>query len=112
MIKNLEDRVAFFLKEFPPCRDNDSQLLAAIWNDFLGGQVKTETKTAWNLLCLLAKKELPNPVSIWRCRQKVQQHNAELRGKKWEERQAHKKTVKDEIINWENADQGGLFDEH
>ena len=111
MIKNLEKRVKFYLKKYPDCRDNDSQLLAAIWNDFLGGHIRTNERTAWELLCLLAKKELPNPVSIWRCRQKVQQHNAELRGKKWEDRQSHAKSVKKEIVDWENATQGGLFDE-
>ena len=66
-IKNVKNKVAEILKTYPKTRDNDMQLLAIIWNEECGGKVATDNMSSFEFLCSLSKKELSNPVSIWRC---------------------------------------------
>ena len=109
-IKNVKKKVTEVLEKHPQSRDNDMSLLAIVWNDQLGGKIITEDMTAFELLCLLSRKELANPVSLWRCRQKVQEENESLRGDKWKARQEHSKNVVEEIRSWDVPDnQGELF---
>ena len=103
-IKNVKKKVSEVLREHPHTRDSDMALLAIIWNEQLGGKDKTENMTAFELLCLLSRKELSNPVSLWRCRQKIQEENEDLRGEKWKARQEHSKNVVEEIRNWDAPD--------
>ena len=100
-IKNVKNKVTETLKRHKTARDNDMQLLAIIWNQEVGGKDKAEKMTAFDLLCLLARKELSNPVSLWRCRQMVQQNDESLRGEKWKARQEHSKDVVEEIKSWD-----------
>ena len=101
MIKNLEKRVTYWLKERPETRDNDQKLAACIWTFDIGSAEVCKKMSAWEFLEKFAKNKYTNPDSISRCRQKVQEHNAELRGKKWEKRQNNaKNNVKEEIKNW------------
>lgn len=97
-------KVTKILKKFPHTRDNDMALISIVWNYELGGKEKTEEMTGFDCLCKVARKELSNPVSLWRCRQKIQQENPDLRGKNYKERQKHSKNVKSQIINWGNPD--------
>lgn len=99
MIKKLEDRVSRILVKYPKTRDNDQMLVSLVWCYFIGIE-RCKELSAWELLTMLSRKELPNFVSIWRCRQKIQEHNKELRGEKWADRQSHSKTVKKEITEW------------
>ena len=103
-IKNVKEKVTQVLKDFPHTRDSDMSLLAIIWNEQLGGKDKTENMTAFELLCLLSRKELSNPVSLWRCRQKIQEEDEKLRGSKWKARQEHSKNVVEEIRTWDVSD--------
>ena len=109
-IKNVKKKVTEVLERHPQSRDNDMSLLAIVWNDELGGKDATDTMSAFELLCLLSRKEISNPVSLWRCRQKVQEENESLRGGKWKARQEHSKNVVEEIRSWDVPDnQGELF---
>ena len=109
-IKNVKQKVTQVLKKHPHARDNDMALLAIIWNDQLGGRDVTDNMTAFELLCLLSRKELSNPVSLWRCRQKIQEEQELLRGDKWKARQEHSKNVLEEIKSWDAPEnQGNLF---
>ena len=109
-IKNVKRKVIEILEKYKESRDCDMKLLAIVWNEELGGSHKTENMTAFELLCLLSRKELSNPVSLWRCRQKVQEENELLRGEKWKVRQEHSKNVVGEIRTWDAPEnQGNLF---
>ena len=109
-IKNVKKKVTKVLQKHPQSRDNDMSLIAIVWNEQLGGRDATDTMTAFELLCLLSRKELSNPVSLWRCRQKVQEENELLRGEQWKARQEHSKNVVGEIRSWDVPEnQGDLF---
>tara|TARA_R110002110_G_scaffold147162_3_gene337577 strand:- start:2565 stop:2900 length:336 start_codon:yes stop_codon:yes gene_type:complete len=103
-IKNVKKKVTEVLTKHPKSRDNDMSLLAIVWNEQLGGRIITEDMTAFELLCLLSRKELSNPVSLWRCRQKVQEEQENLRGESWKARQEHSKNVVEEIRTWDVPD--------
>lgn len=103
-IKNVKKKVTEVLEKHPQARDNDMSLLAIVWNDQLGGKIITDDMSAFELLCLLSRKELTNPVSLWRCRQKVQELNPSLRGESWKARQEHSKKVVEEIRTWDAPD--------
>ena len=103
-IKNVKNKVTETLKRHEAARDNDMQLLAIIWNQEVGGKDKAEKMSAFDLLRFLARKELSNPVSLWRCRQMVQKNDESLRGEKWKARQEHSKNVKEEIRTWDVSD--------
>tara|TARA_Y100000593_G_scaffold95130_1_gene200443 strand:- start:13973 stop:14290 length:318 start_codon:yes stop_codon:yes gene_type:complete len=98
-IRNTEDKVKAMLQKHPETRDNDQKLVSFVWAYFIGFD-RCKEMTAWELLTMISRKELPNIVSIWRCRQKLQEHLPELRGEKWEERQKHSKKTKEEIKEW------------
>ena len=100
-IKNVKKKVTEILENHEPSRDSDMQLLAIVWNEECGGKEITDTMSAFELLCLLSKKELSNPVSLWRCRQKIQEENESLRGEKWKSRQEHSKNVVEELRTWD-----------
>jgi len=99
MIRNKEDAVREILLKYPETRDNDQMLISFFWTFHLGVE-KVKNMTAWELLTMISRKELPNIVSIRRCRQKLQEHLPELRGEKWDDRQKHSKKVKEEIREW------------
>lgn len=109
-IKNVKNKVESILSTYEEARDCDMKLLAIIWNQELGGSDATEKMTAFELLCLLSRKELSNPVSLWRCRQKIQEEDEKLRGSKWKARQEHSKNVVEEIKSWDAPEnQSELF---
>ena len=99
MIKNLEDKIRDLLIKHPETRDNDQMLVSLTWF-FHIGRDKVKSLSAWDLLTKLSKNKLPNAESIRRCRQKLQEHNEDLRGKKYEERHKLECEVKEEIKNW------------
>ena len=109
-IKNVKNKVTEILEQHPQTRDNDMSLLAIIWNVELGGREESEKMDAFQFLCLLSRKELSNPVSLWRCRQKIQEEDEKLRGSKWKARQEHSKNVVGEIKSWDAPEnQSELF---
>ena len=99
MIKNLEDKIRDILIKHPETKDNDQMLVSLTWFYHLGRDT-VKSLSAWDLLTKLSKNKLPNAESIRRCRQKLQEHNDELRGKKYNERHQLECEVKQEIIEW------------
>lgn len=113
-IKNQEEKVKEMLTKYPKTRDNDSLLLAGIWSQQMGGPEKTKDMTARDFMIELSKGKdgkLSNPVSVWRARQKIQEHNAEMRGKEYKNRHKNQEPVKEEIRTWNDADQTEMFNE-
>ena len=99
MIKKLEEKVEFVLRKYPETKDNDQMLVSLVWMYHLGRD-RTKDLSAWELLTMLSRKELPNFESIRRSRQKLQELNAELRGETYKDRHKYEVEVKDEIKNW------------
>jgi hypothetical protein len=110
MIKSQEDKVISILEKIPGARDSDTLLVALIWDDELGGPTKTHKMSAYQLLVMLSRGELPNYRSISRCRSKVEESREDLRGKNYAARQRHQAQVKKEIIDWDKVEKDGLFE--
>ena len=92
----LLDEVEKFLKNHKVLRDSDERLMANIWSKYIGIN-SIEFLNATDILKMLSKGELPSYESISRCRRKLQEEFPNLRGDKWEHRQAViKKKVKKE----------------
>jgi len=110
MIKSQEDKVISILEKIPGARDSDTLLVALIWDDELGGPIKTHKMSAYQMLVMLSRGELPNYRSISRCRSKVEEIREDLRGKNYAARQRHQAQVKKEIIDWNKVEKDGLFE--
>lgn len=91
--------VGDLLSKSMECRDSDCRLVASIW-------AKEKEKISIEIperfrddktLYLLATGRLSSPESIRRIRQKLQEKNPMLRGKKWRQRQKHAKTIRETI---------------
>ena len=105
-IKKVEDRVRLVLEEYPYTRDDDMKLYACIISKFYGQYI--EHMPAKELLQSMYHTKIPHLTSVLRCRQKLQQENKSLRGKKYEERQLKSQKVKEAMINWDD-NQANLF---
>ena len=93
----LLDEVEQFLNDHKVLRDSDERLMANIWAKYIGID-SVKFLDATDILKMLSKGELPSYESISRCRRKLQEEFPNLRGDKWEHRQAViKKKVKKEI---------------
>ena len=99
-MKKVEERVKQILVDIPETRDNDMKLYSLVLRRVYGPHI--ETMSALELLNAMWKSKLPHLTSVLRCRQLLQQHNAELRGEKYHERQNRSNIVKEEIRNWNN----------
>lgn len=76
------------LKESYACRDNDNLLIAEIW------QIETNNNIDFKpFLDKLKIGYFSSPESIRRCRQKLQEHNPDLRGVKYKQRKNESKNV-------------------
>lgn len=108
-IKKQENRIRQILTDHPETRDNDHLLLKHIWIEDIGGNFWANEMTAMDLLNKISNKQLTNMVSVWRCRQKIQEHTPALRGESYKHRQKEQQPVKEEIKTWNDADQGEIF---
>ena len=106
-IKKVEYRVKEVLLEKAETRDDDMKLYAYLISKFYGPYI--ETMPAKELLTAMYNSKIPHLTSVLRCRQKLQELNRNLRGRKYEERQLRAEKVKEAMITWENDDQGNLF---
>jgi len=79
-MKNIKDKVEYWLKRDIKFRDNDNVLIATFWFHELGGKNTVQNLSAKDLLDRFAHSELTSPESIRRVRQKLQEDNASLRG--------------------------------
>jgi len=82
----LSDKVKNILIRNPETRDDDMLLLSLIWNQ------EKVFSDAMDLLASIGAGQLPNPESVRRSRQLLQQENPSLRGDKYKKRQNHVKT--------------------
>ena len=85
--------VESLLRAIPHLRDDDNKLLASVWYE----QIK---KSGYEILKMVADKQLANSESIRRIRQKLQEINPELRGEIYYERHKEKKRVEIELRNF------------
>ncbi len=98
MIKGVEGRVRHVLTQFPETRDDDMKLFAMIIYDFYSmSRNLLESKTGFELMGKIYHSKIPHFTSVLRCRQKLQEKDSTLRGKKYESRLKHAETVKKQI---------------
>lgn len=90
-----EKKIIEFLEKYPPLRDNDSRLVANMWNT----EINLGGLSANEFLNLLSANKISSPESIVRCRRKVQELNEHLRGKDWDKRHKKQKEVVDDLKN-------------
>ena len=102
MIKGVEGRVRHVLTQFPETRDDDMKLFAMIIFDFYSmSRTLLESKTGYELMGKIFHSKVPHFTSVLRCRQKLQEKDVTLRGKKYESRIKHAETVKKQIQEFE-----------
>jgi hypothetical protein len=92
---NLQNRVKYYLELREDLRDNDEKLIANIWRD------QVEKKYGENILHKMSAYDflkicfiegvVTSSDTITRARRKVQENNAHLRGKYYEERKTEEK---------------------
>ena len=105
-IKKVEHRVQEVLEEYIHTRDDDMKLYSILISKFYGPYIKS--MTAVDLLKSMYESKIPHMTSVLRCRQKLQELNKDLRGKKYEQRQLKSQKVKEAMMNWDE-DQANLF---
>lgn len=81
----IQELVEVYLRTHPAMRDDDMLLIANIWITKIG-PLRAEEMTAKKFLSLFANSDLPNPETIRRLRQKLQETKPDLRGKRYRER--------------------------
>nr|HAD51885.1 hypothetical protein [Algoriphagus sp.] len=98
--KKLRQRIEEILVSLPHCRDDDSRLIANIWQRQMieqYGEQYYSKMSARDLLTEFTKGKLSSPESIRRIRQKIQEKQILLRGQTYHQRQRHQSEVKKEI---------------
>lgn len=79
-LKRMQDKVEYLMQMYPATRDDDRKLIGAVYTVFYGVDVNAPFKD------ILLNDKLPNFETIRRCRQKAQEENEALRGKRDKER--------------------------
>jgi len=83
-IKSVKKSVETLLRKNPKLRDSDDKLIATIWYN---ETVKlNEGLSAKDFLKVMGRGALTSPEAIRRARQKIQQHNMDLRGTNYQGR--------------------------
>jgi hypothetical protein len=86
------------LTQYPTFRDSDEQLVAWIWGLEMNTKgYSTGTLPTQKFLRILADGRLTSSDTITRVRRLVQEETPELRGKKYDERQAKQSQVKKDL---------------
>jgi hypothetical protein len=103
-INKTKDKVIYLLKRYPALRDDDSRLVANYWNNELQAKgINTGRGRMYELLQMIAAKELATPESIVRMRRKVQEDMVDLRGSEYMRRHKEQKQVQHDLgYNTEN----------
>tara|TARA_R110000744_G_scaffold134922_1_gene244198 strand:- start:5221 stop:5535 length:315 start_codon:yes stop_codon:yes gene_type:complete len=93
--------VESLLRAIPHLRDDDNKLLASVWYEQIkkSGSLPGDL-SGYEILKMVADKQLANSESIRRIRQKLQEINPELRGEIYYERHKEKKRVEIELRNF------------
>ena len=79
-LKRMQDKVEYLLAQYPATRDDDRMLIGAVYALFYDVDLNAPFKQ------VLCNDKLPNFETIRRCRQKAQEENEALRGKRDKER--------------------------
>ena len=99
--KGLQEIVKTFLVNREDLRDSDAKLIANVWRkeiETLKGKNALNDMSAYDFFAFyLAQEKISSSDSITRARRKIQQDNAELRGKNYKERQAQEKEFRKEV---------------
>lgn len=96
--KTIKTLIHFLLEEKAHLRDDDEALVSNILYLFLQKRnIDAEKITAFELLKMYAKKELPTADYITRVRRKLQELNENLRGKTYKVRKTKEEEVKQNI---------------
>lgn len=99
-IKSQKELVEELLRRSKYLRDHDEALVASCILRIIG-EDKITRMSAVDLLVLMEEGELPHFESIRRTRQKLQEHNPELRGRKYIERKGvMEEAIREETRNW------------
>ena len=107
ILKN-KDIVLSLLQKQKHLRDNDFKLLANVWHKHITNLgIDSKNYKAYDLLLMLADGKLPNPESVRRIRQKLQEEFKELRGTNYIKRHNHKEKVKEQLFNTPDILKGG-----
>ena len=96
-VLNITDTVLHLLKIDPKCRDSDRRLIVKVWeiqNEDLSYGISFKEFSSDFRRGGYASTE-----SIRRSRQKIQEHNPELRGRNYEIRQELEKEMREGIVN-------------
>lgn len=91
LTEKLNDKVRDLLIYHPKTRDDDMHLLALIWNR------EGVYEDTLHFFTKLSAGKLPNPETVRRTRQLLQQENPDLRGEKYRSRHKHVKTFKKDV---------------
>ncbi len=75
-LKTIHQMVEEILRDYPGARDDDRELIKALYGKYYG----IDYYKPWG--SVIKNKSLPSFESIRRCRQKIQEHNEDLRGSK------------------------------
>lgn len=92
-MKITNDIIKALLTQYTDLRDSDDMLVAWIWKTQVD-KMNYPQLSADKFLQMMAKGMFPSSETITRTRRKVQEENPELRGKKYNERQAKQSVVK------------------
>jgi hypothetical protein len=95
--------VTELLKTIPDTRDDDLRLVATYYYKYHQNLVRE--KSAMDFLKAMAQGRIVSSDLITRTRRKLQEHNPELRGTKWKERQHRQAKVKEEVreVSFKNS---------
>ena len=98
MKMDIKQTVIDLLKQYADFKDNDNQLVAWFWKLEMEkmGYPSSNTPTA-HFLKIMAVGRLTSSDTITRVRRLIQEENPELRGKKYNERQANQTKVKKDL---------------
>ena len=108
-IRNVENKVRVVLENHPPSRDDDMILYSCIVGNVFGKR-RSEEMNGWEMLQMIYRTKVPHFTSVLRCRQKLQERNKDLRGKKYETRtKQYKEDVRVEMRDWDQQEQKKLF---
>lgn len=93
--QDVTKNVTTILNKYPDTRDSDERLVAVYYYTHYPKLVK-EGK-ALDFVKAMAQGKLVTSDLITRTRRKLQEHNLELRGEKWHERQRRQSDVKSDL---------------
>jgi hypothetical protein len=95
-MKITNDIIKALLTQYTDLRDSDDMLVAWIWKTQVD-KMNYPQLSADKFLQMMAKGMFPSSETITRTRRKVQEETPELRGKKYNERQAKQSIVKKDL---------------